>query len=76
MIENCRTLVLNPHLYLGLDAGIRYGWPKFDFSFNVHRLLVKDLDPLPVDHMAGFKLVFPDCGLLQNSELKNRIKIL
>ena len=27
-----------------------------DFSFNVHRLLVKDFDPLPVDLMAGFGL--------------------
>ena len=32
-----------------------------DFSFNVHRLLVKDLDPHPVDLMAGSGLVFPDC---------------
>ena len=27
-----------------------------DFSFNVHRLLVKDFDSLPVDLMAGFGL--------------------
>ena len=33
-----------------------------DFSFNVPRLLVKDLDPLPVDLMVGCGLVFPDCG--------------
>ena len=30
-----------------------------DFSFNVHRLLVKDFDPLPVDRLAGSGLVSP-----------------
>ena len=31
-----------------------------DFSFDIHRLLVNDLDPHPVKLMAGFRLVFPD----------------
>lgn len=33
-----------------------------DFSFDIHRHLVNDLDPHPVNLMAGFGLVFPDCG--------------
>ena len=32
------------------------------FSYNVHCLLVKDLDPLSVDLIVCFGLVFPDCG--------------
>ena len=32
------------------------------FCYDAHRLLVKDLDPLPVDLIVGFGLVFPDCG--------------
>ena len=32
------------------------------FSYNVHCLLVKDLDPLPVNLIVGFGLLFPDCG--------------
>ena len=31
-----------------------------DFSFDIHHLLVNDLDPHPVKLMAGFGLVFPD----------------
>ena len=34
-----------------------------DFSFDVQSLLVIDLDPHPVNLMAGFGLVFPDCGM-------------
>ena len=32
------------------------------FSYNVHRLLVKDLEPLPVNLIVGFGVVFLDCG--------------
>ena len=45
-----------------------------DFSFNVHRLLVKNLDPFPVDLMAGFGLVFPDCGRCLRLVLAQRLR--
>ena len=35
---------------------------SLSFSFDVHRLLVKDLDALSVDLMGGFRVVFLDCG--------------
>ena len=32
------------------------------FFYNVHRLMVKDLHPLPVNLIVDFGLLFPDCG--------------